>query len=115
MAFFKALIIAILVTLFITYFLGTSILDFIEYGTLSHASWLESMKTINLSALATLSIIVLVSFALLTVFGTIILLVALCLGAIILFMLGAFWPLILIACVLYYLCRDKRDDDYYCS
>lgn len=115
MSFLKALIIAILVTVLITYFLGASILDFIGYHAVDHKSWLESIKTINLSALATLAIIVLVSFVLLTVFGTVVLFVALCFGAILLIVLGAFWPFILIACVLYFLCRDKKGDDYYCG
>ena len=115
MAFVKALIIAILVTLLITYFLGSSIFNVIGYGVAEHASWLESMKAINLSALAALFFIIVASVVVFAVFGTIIFIIGLVFLAIVLAILGAFWPVVLVACLLYFLCRDKSRDDYFCS
>lgn len=114
MSFFKALITAILVTLLVTYFLGSSILQFFDVN-IAHSSWQESIEAINVSAVFALFVLFLGSFIILTVFGTVILLVTLFFLVIFGFVLGTFWPIILVAFVLYYLCRDKKSDDYHCG
>jgi hypothetical protein len=95
MSFFKSLLLAIIATVFLTYILGTSLI--------------EPIKAISMSALVTILFIVAALAIILSVFGSIVFIVLLGIGAAIMFMVGVFWPVFLIAMIIFFMLRDNKE------
>jgi hypothetical protein len=89
MSFFKSLCLAIFATLFLTYALGVSFMELLNVDIYMDAEVIEPLKAISFSALV---VVLLVLVAL----------------AIAMLLLGVFWPIFLIAFVIWLLARDKR-------
>lgn len=107
MSFFKSLCLAIFATIFLTYALGTSLLEILDIHVSIDNHMVEPIKAISISALV-MVILVLVAVAIvISVFGSIIFVVALVVGAGMMAILGTLWPLLLIALVIYAITKDK--------
>lgn len=107
MSFLKSLILAIIATLFITYVLGSSLLELLDVDVYMGSELVEPLQAISISAVVSV-ILVLVALAIvLTVFGSLIFAVLLVVGSIVMLALGVFWPILLAALVIWLVVRDK--------
>ena len=108
MSFFKSLCLAIFATLFLTYALGVSFMELLNVDIYMDAEVIEPLKAISFSALVVV-LLVLVALAIaMSVFGTLIFIAMLVIGGGAMLLLGVFWPIFLIAGVIWLLARDKR-------
>lgn len=108
MSFFKSLCLAIFATIFLTYALGVSFMELLDVDIYMDAEVVEPLKAISFSALVVV-LLVLVALAIaMSVFGTLIFIAMLVLGGGAMLLLGVFWPIFLIAFVIWLLARDKR-------
>ncbi len=107
MSFFKSLMLAIVATLFLTYVLGASVIDFFGVDVYMDDELIEPIKAISFSALAVVVLVVVALGIVLSVFGTMIFFVMMILGGVAMFAIGVFWPVLLMALVLWLLTREK--------
>ena len=107
MSFIKSLLIAVLATVLITYFLGTTLLELLGIQLEQFETWRVSMEAINMSALGGIAIALVIALVLFTVFGVFILVFTLILSCIAFAIVGAFWPMIIVAMLIYFICRNK--------
>ncbi|AWB56475.1 MULTISPECIES: hypothetical protein [unclassified Colwellia] len=108
MSFFKSLCLAIFATIFLTYVLGVSFIELLDVDIYMGEQVIEPLKAISVSALVVV-LLVLVAFAIaMSVFGSIIFVAMLVLGGGAMLLVGVFWPVFLIAGVIWLLARDKR-------
>ena len=112
MSFFKSLCLAIFATMFLTYVLGTSLIELLDVDIYIGEQLIEPLKAISISALVVV-LLVLVALAIaMSVFGSLIFIVILVLGGGAMLLIGVFWPIILIAMVIWLVTRDKRTPQY---
>jgi len=108
MSFFKSLLLAIFATILLTYALGAGFFELLDIDIYMGHEHIEPLKAISISALV-IVLLVLAAFAVvLSVFGSIILIVMLSLGAVGMVMIGIFWPVLLVALVIWVVTKDKR-------
>tara|TARA_R110001592_G_scaffold12479_11_gene59424 strand:+ start:1830 stop:2168 length:339 start_codon:yes stop_codon:yes gene_type:complete len=108
MSFFKSLCLAIFATIFLTYVLGVSFIELLDVDIYMGEQVIEPLKAISVSALVVV-LLVLVAFAIaMSVFGSIIFVAMLVLGGGAMLLVGVFWPVFLIAGVIWLLARDKH-------
>jgi hypothetical protein len=108
MSFFKALLLAIFATLFLTYALGTSLLELLDIQIYMNDHIVEPLQAITISALVMLIMLIVAIAIVLSVFGGIIFICVLVIGAIAMAFIGIFWPIILAAMAIWLLARDKQ-------
>lgn len=90
MSFFKALCLAIFASIFLTYVLGISLLEWLNINIYMGDSLIEPLKAISISALV-MVIITLVTVAIvISVFGGVIFITLLILGSIAMALIGVF-------------------------
>lgn len=111
MSFMKSLVLAIIATLFITYALGTSLVELLDVDVYVGEELIEPLKAISISALVMVVLVLVAMAIVLSVFGTVIFIGMLIFGAIVLAMVGAFWPIFLIAGIIW-LCSDRKKQQY---
>ena len=107
MSFFKSLVLAIVATLFLTYVLGSSILDIFDVDIYMNDELVEPLKTISFAALVAVLLVIAALAIVLTVFGSIIFVGVLVLGSIGLVAVGVFWPIFLVAFILWLVLREN--------
>lgn len=107
MSFFKSLLLAIFATLFLTYALGTSFLELLDINVYMDGELIEPLKAIGVSAVATVIMMLIALAIVLSVFGSFIFISLLVLGAVVMVAIGVFWPVLLIAVVIWLVTRDK--------
>ncbi len=108
MSFFKALCLAIFASIFLTYVLGISLLEWLNINIYMGDSLIEPLKAISISALV-MVIITLVTIAIvISVFGGVIFITLLILGSIAMALIGVFWPILLAAGAIWLLAKDKQ-------
>ncbi len=108
MSFFKALCLAIFASIFLTYVLGISLLEWLNINIYMGDSLIEPLKAISISALV-MVIITLVTIAIvISVFGGVIFITLLILGSIAMALIGVFWPILLTAGAIWLLAKDKQ-------
>ena len=108
MSFFKSFMLAILATLFLTYVFGISFIEMFNVDLYIGEELIEPLKVISASALI-MVILVMVAFAIvMSVFGSLIFIGMLVLGALAMVMIGIFWPILFIAFVIWLMIRDKK-------
>ncbi len=112
MSFFKSLLLAIFATLFITYVLGSSFIELLNIDVYMDDEIIEPLKAISISAVVVVLLVLLALAIVLSVFGSIIFIVMLILGAGAMVMIGVFWPILLIAGVIWLLTRSKNNAQY---
>ncbi len=112
MSFFKSLFLAIFATMFLTYVLGASLIELLDVDIYIGEQLIEPLKAISISALVVV-LLVLVALAIaMSVFGSLIFVAILLLGGGAMLLIGVFWPIILIAMVIWLVTRDKRAAQY---
>jgi uncharacterized protein YqhQ len=113
MSFFKALILAVMATLFLTYFFGVSVMEWLNIdldlnaNEAQHQHVIEPLKKISVSAIIAVSLLLLALFVLLSVFGTIMFITVIVVGAFAMLMIGIFWPVLLIAIVIWLITKQS--------
>jgi dolichol kinase len=112
MSFFKSLLLALLATLFLTYVLGVSFIELLDVDVYMGDQLIEPLKAISISAVVVVLIVLAALAIVLSVFGSIIFITLLILGSIGMVMIGIFWPVFLIAGVIWLMTRDKKKQQY---
>ncbi|MBL4822501.1 MAG: hypothetical protein JKX90_03120 [Colwellia sp.] len=109
MTFFKSLLLAIFATLFLTYVLGISFLELLDIDVYMDGELIEPLKAIGVSALASVILVLIALAIVLSVFGSFIFISLLILGSVAMVAIGVFWPVLLIAVVIWLVTRNKAD------
>jgi hypothetical protein len=112
MTFFKSLLLAIFVTLFLTYVLGVSFLEFFNINVTMNDELIEPLKAIGVSAVATVVLVLIALAIVFSVFGSLIFISLLIAGALIMLVVGVFWPIFLIAAVIWLMAGDKANKQH---
>ena len=112
MSFFKSLILAICATLFLTYALGISAIEMLDIDLYMGDRLVEPLKAISVSALVMVVLVIAAIAIVLSVFGSIIFILMLVFGGLAMVAVGVFWPVFLIAGVIWLLCREKGHNQY---
>ncbi len=99
---------AILATLFLTYVLGASIIDLFNVDVYMDNELIEPIKAISVSALVAVVLVVVALGIVLSVFGTMIFIGMLIVGCFAMFAIGVFWPVLLIALLIWLFTRDPK-------
>jgi len=108
MSFFKSLLLAILATLFLTYVLGSSVMEMLDVNVYVGDNLVEPIKAISISALVIVALMLVAVAIVVSVFGGIIFVSLLVVGSLALVAIGIFWPVLLIAVVIWLFARDKQ-------
>lgn len=107
MTFLKSLLLAIIASVILTYVFGVSLLEMLNISIYMDHHEVEPLKALSISAIIVVALIV-VSFAIvLTVFGTLIFTVLLLGGGVLMVGVGFFWPILIIALIIWLCFRDK--------
>jgi hypothetical protein len=112
MSFFKSLILAIFATLFLTYVLGTSFIEMLDIDVYMGNELIEPLKAISISAVVVVILVLLALAIVLSVFGSLIFIAMLILGGFAMLMIGVFWPIFLIAGIIWLITREKKSEQY---
>ena len=112
MTFFKSLILAILATLFLTYVLGTSFLALFDINVYMDGELIEPLKAIGVSAVVTVLLVLIALAIILSVFGSLIFIGFLIVGSLAMVAIGVFWPVLLIAVIIWLMTRNKSEKQY---
>jgi hypothetical protein len=108
MTFFKSLLLAIFATLFLTYVLGVSFLELLDINVYMDGELIDPLKAIGVSAVATVILVLIALAIVLSVFGSFIFISLLVLGSVAMVAIGVFWPVLLIAVVIWLVTRNKQ-------
>ena len=112
MSFLKALCLAILATIFLTYVLGASFMELFDVDIVVDNEIIEPLKAIGISAIV-MVILVLIALAIaLSVFGTFVFVAVLLTGGLTMLLIGTLWPIIVVALVIWLVTRDNRVPQY---
>ncbi|GAA6172065.1 hypothetical protein NBRC116592_17350 [Colwellia sp. KU-HH00111] len=112
MTFFKSLLLAIFATLFLTYTLGISLLELLDVDVYMGGELIEPLKAIGASAVACVVLVLIALAIVLSVFGTIVFIGLLIAGALAMVAVGVFWPVLLIAVIIWLVTRNKPETQY---
>ena len=107
MTFFKSLILAIVVTLTLTYVFGVSLLNWFDISIYLDDKHVEPLTAISVSALIAVALVVAVLAIVLSVFGTLIFTALMLFGGLLLVGVGMFWPVLLIALIIWLCTKNK--------
>ena len=108
MSFFKSLCLAFFATLFLTYVLGVSVMDLLNINIYMGEQVVEPLKAISISALVVALLVLVALGIVISVFGSLIFIMMLLLGGGVMLLVGVFWPIFLIAGVIWLVIRDSR-------
>ncbi|WP_019030210.1 hypothetical protein [Colwellia piezophila] len=112
MSFFKSLILAILATIFLTYVFGVGMLEVMNVHVMMDGEVIEPLKAIGVSALVVVLLVVIALAIVLSVFGSLIFIGLVLFGSIAMVTIGVFWPILLMAVVIWLLSRNKQPRRY---
>jgi hypothetical protein len=112
MSFFKSLILAILATIFLTYVFGVGMLELMDLHVMMDGEVIEPLKAIGVSALVVVILVVVALAIVLSVFGSIIFIGLVIFGSIAMVTVGVFWPILLMAVVIWLFSRNKNTKQY---
>ena len=112
MSFAKSLFLAIIATLFLTYVFGATVIDWFGINVYMDDELIEPVKAISFAALFVVVLVVAALAIILSVFGSIIFIMLLIFGGGLMLMLGIFWPIVLIAAVIWLVNRNPQQDAY---
>jgi len=108
MSLFKSLLLAILATLLLTYMFGYSVMQFFDIDIYMNHQVVEPLKAISVSALIAVIVVLVAVAIIVSVFGSIIFVGMLVFGCIIMAVIGVFWPIFLMALIIWLIARDKK-------
>ncbi len=112
MTFFKSLMLAIFATLFLTYVLGVSFLELLDVNVYMGEELIEPIKAISVSALVVVLLVVVALAIVLSVFGSLIFITMIVMGSLAMVTVGVFWPVLVMAVVIWLITRDKQQRQY---
>lgn len=112
MSFFKSLILALFATLFLTYVLGTSFIEMLDIDVYMGDELIEPLKAISISAVVVVLLVLIALAIVLSVFGSLIFIFMLALGGCAMVMIGVFWPVLLIAGIIWLIVREPKKVQY---
>ncbi|OUR63333.1 hypothetical protein A9Q74_01230 [Colwellia sp. 39_35_sub15_T18] len=112
MTFLKSLLLAIFATLFLTYVLGVSFLELFDINVYMDGELIEPLKAIGVSAVATVILVLIALAIVLSVFGSLIFVGLLLAGSLAMVAIGVFWPVLLIAVIIWLVTRNKSAKQY---
>jgi hypothetical protein len=112
MSFFKSLALAILATIFLTYAFGVGMLELMDINVMIDGEIIEPLKAIGVSALIVVLLVVIALAIVLSVFGSLIFIALVLFGSIAMVTVGVFWPILLMAVIIWLLCKDKTTKRY---
>jgi len=112
MSFFKSLTLAILATIFLTYVFGVGMLELMDMHVMIDGEVMEPLKAIGVSALVVVLLVVIALAIVLSVFGSLIFLGLVLFGSIAMVTVGVFWPILLMALVIWLFSREKTTKQY---
>ncbi len=112
MTFLKSLLLAIFATLFLTYVLGVSFLELLDINVYMDGELIEPLKAIGVSAVATVILVLIALAIVLSVFGSLIFIGLLIAGSLAMVAIGVFWPVFLIAVIIWLMTRNKSEKQY---
>ncbi len=110
MSFIKALFLAIIATIFLTYVFGHGLIEMLNVNVYMDERLTDPIKSISIAALIVMIIFMAASAIILSVFGSILFISMLVFGVIAIVTLGVFWPIFLVVTILWLLSRDKRNN-----
>lgn len=110
MSFIKSLFLAIIATLFLTYVFGAGVIDWFGIDVYMDDELIEPVKAISFAALFVVFLVVVSLGIVLSVFGSLIFIVLLIMGGGMMLMLGLFWPIVLIAAVIWLVSRNSQQN-----
>jgi len=110
MSFFKSFLLAILATIFLTYALGMSFLEFFDLDVMINDEHLAPLKAISVSAMVVLVLMLVALAIVLSVFGGFIFIAVMVIGSIAMAVIGVFWPVLLVALAIYLIAREKKSE-----
>ena len=112
MSFFKSLILAIIATIFLTYVFGVGMLELTNLHVMMDGEVVEPLKAIGVSALVVVVLVVAALGIVLSVFGGMIFIGLVIFGSIAMVTVGIFWPILLMAVVIWLFSRNKQPRQY---
>jgi hypothetical protein len=112
MSFFKSLILAVFATIFLTYVFGVGMLELMNLHVMLDGEVIEPIKAIGVSALVVVLLVVIALAIVLSVFGSLIFIGLILFGSIAMVTLGVFWPILLMAVVIWLFSRNKQPRQY---
>ncbi len=112
MTFLKSLMIAIFATLFLTYVLGVSFLELLDVNVYMGEGLIEPIKAISVSALVVVLLVVIALAIVISVFGSLLFITMIFFGSLAMVMAGVFWPILLMALVIWLITKDKHQKQY---
>ncbi|WP_057832878.1 hypothetical protein [Colwellia sp. TT2012] len=112
MSFFKSLILAIVATIFLTYVFGVGMLEMMNVHVMMDGEVIEPLKAIGVSALVVVLIVVIALAIVLSVFGSLIFICLVLCGSIAMVTIGVFWPILLMAVVIWLFSGNKDTKRY---
>lgn len=112
MSFLKACFLAILATLFLTYVLGVTVTELLDINIYMGEQLLEPLKVVSVSALVAVLLVLAAIAIVVSVFGSIVFIAMLVGGALALFFVGMFWPILLVVGLIWLVVRDKPAPQY---
>lgn len=108
MTFVKSLMLALFATLFLTYVLGVSVIEMLNVDVYVDNELMAPLKAIGVSALVAVLLVLVALAIVFSVFGSVIFITLLVLGGIVMVMVGVFWPILLIAVLIWLVTRNNR-------
>jgi pilus assembly protein TadC len=99
---------AIFATLFLTYVLGVSLLELLDVHVYMEGELIEPLKAIGVSAMATVILVLIALAIVLSVFGSLLFFGLLIAGALVMVAIGVFWPVFLVAVIIWMVTRNER-------
>jgi len=112
MSFFKSLTLAILATIFLTYVFGVGMLELMDMHVMIDGEVMEPLKAIGVSALVVVLLVVVALAIVLSVFGSLIFIGLVLVGSIAMITVGVFWPILLMAVVIWLFSRNRPARQY---
>ena len=107
MSFLTSLTMAILATIFLTYVFGVGMLELMNVHVMMDGEVIEPLKAIGASALLVVLLVVIALAIVLSVFGGLIFIGLVLFGSIAMVTVGVFWPILLMAVVIWLFTRNN--------
>lgn len=112
MSFIKSLFLAIFATMFLTYVLGISLIELLDVDIYMGERLIEPLKAISISALIIVIMVIVALAIAMSVFGSLIFIAILLLGGGAMLLVGVFWPILLVAGIIWLVTRSKAEPQY---
>ncbi len=112
MSFLKSLTLAILATIFLTYAFGAGMLELMDLNIMLDGEVIEPLKAISVAALVVVILVIVALAIVLSVFGSLIFVAMVLVGSIAMVTIGVFWPILLVAAIIWLFSRNKTTKQY---